>query len=143
MCVPVQFIQCLANPFFCSSLAQRGLFDDDAFVKSVLRQVPSRVDLHKARNSTCSYLEYLLYFKRPEYARLLIYPQALSVLELLQNADFRAKLAHEGIAGEVASRMIGYWGTWRTGGKSVTSPEAKDAIGTGESVENAMATSPS
>ena len=46
----VQFAQSLGNPFYLSYLAEKKFFDDAAFV---------------------NYLDYLQYFKKPEYARYL------------------------------------------------------------------------
>ena len=47
---------------------QRGYFDDSAFV---------------------NYLTYLGYWKLPQYAKYLKYPQCLMFLELLQHDSFR------------------------------------------------------
>jgi mediator of RNA polymerase II transcription subunit 31 len=39
-----------------------------------------------------AYLQYLLYWKQPEYARFLQWPFCLEFLDLLQEDDFRQKL---------------------------------------------------
>eukprot|EP00887_Chlorella_sp_A99_P005537 scaffold1.g5537.t1 len=64
--------QLLANPNYLNWLAQSSFLKDPALL---------------------SYLEYLHYWARPEYARFLIYPQALQMLRLLQHEEFRAALA--------------------------------------------------
>ena len=38
------------------------------------------------------YLEYLLYWKRPEYAKFLMYPHALTFLSLLQDQSYRERV---------------------------------------------------
>jgi hypothetical protein len=40
-----------------------------------------------------AYLHYLGYLRRPEYARLIVYPNGLEFLKLLQEASFRQKLS--------------------------------------------------
>jgi len=40
-----------------------------------------------------SYLKYLDYWRRPEYACYIIYPHCLYFLELLQSKDFRSNMA--------------------------------------------------
>lgn len=39
-----------------------------------------------------AYLKYLLYWKKPEYAKFIVFPHALSFLHLLQEAPFRENL---------------------------------------------------
>uniref|UniRef100_A0A914WHZ8 DNA ligase n=1 Tax=Plectus sambesii TaxID=2011161 RepID=A0A914WHZ8_9BILA len=70
--VECEFVQALANPHYLNFLAQRGYFKADYFI---------------------NYLKYLLYWKRPEYARALKYPQCLFFLDLLQEAEFREAMA--------------------------------------------------
>ena len=38
------------------------------------------------------YLEYLLYWKRPEYAKFVMYPHALTFLSLLQDESYRLRV---------------------------------------------------
>lgn len=52
-------------------LAQNEYFDSEDFV---------------------SYLKYLLYWKKPEYAKFIVFPHALYFLHLLQEARFREAL---------------------------------------------------
>lgn len=39
-----------------------------------------------------AYLKYLLYWKKPEYAKFIVFPHALYFLHLLQEASFREAL---------------------------------------------------
>jgi len=39
-----------------------------------------------------NYLKYLLYWKKPEYAKFLKYPMCLYFLDLLQSEEFRRKI---------------------------------------------------
>lgn len=45
-----KFVQCLANPFYLNYLSHTKVLDDERFI---------------------SYIEYLEYFREPEYSRLL------------------------------------------------------------------------
>ena len=56
----LEFVCCLANPQYLNSLATQGYFDDEAFIR---------------------YLKYLLYFKRPEYVKYILFPHCLFFLE--------------------------------------------------------------
>lgn len=56
---------------FSIVLAQRDYFKDPCFV---------------------NYLKYLLYWKKPEYAKFLKYPMCLYFLDLLQSEEFRRKI---------------------------------------------------
>ena len=66
--------------FSCAALARERFFEEEAFVK---------------------YLEYLQYWKDPQYARFLMYPQCLAFLDLLQDERFRqvrsVRLANVGV----------------------------------------------
>lgn len=55
------------------------------------------------------YLEYLLYFKQPEYAKTLKYPQALVMLELVQKAEFRAAIAETNKAKFIEDQLLLHW----------------------------------
>ncbi|TNY17334.1 SOH1-domain-containing protein [Rhodotorula diobovata] len=94
----LEFVQCLANPFYLQSLAQQGLFDSEPFL---------------------NYLTYLLYFRRPSYARFLQYPQSLHHLSLLTapgapGEAFRRALKEDGLlAQDLAGAQIAHWAGWR------------------------------
>jgi len=67
----LEFVQCLANADYLHWLALNKYLDDPAFV---------------------AFLRYLSYWRRPEYARFLVYPQALAILELLGRAEVRREV---------------------------------------------------
>ena len=93
--VELEFVQCLSNPNYLhcmlliyfvlisfsfilaafnsilTVLAQRDYFKDPAFV---------------------NYLNYLQYWKKPEYAKFIKYPMCLYFLDLLQSEEFRRKI---------------------------------------------------
>ncbi|KAI8325345.1 SOH1-domain-containing protein [Martensiomyces pterosporus] len=69
--VELEFIQCLANPWYINFLAQQGYFDQPAFI---------------------NYLKYLKYWQQPEYAKFVVYPNALTFLDLLQYKAFREEM---------------------------------------------------
>ncbi|KAH8550300.1 SOH1-domain-containing protein [Umbelopsis sp. PMI_123] len=66
--IELEFVQCLANPWYLNYLAQQQYFQDPAFI---------------------NYLKYLQYWKSPEYAKYIVYPHALHFLDLLQHPQFR------------------------------------------------------
>ncbi|KAJ8293714.1 Mediator of RNA polymerase II transcription subunit 31 [Rhodotorula toruloides] len=90
----LEFVSCLANPFYLQSLAQQGLFDSEPFL---------------------NYLTYLLYFRQPTYSRFLQYPQSLHHLTLLtSSASFRKALKEQPLlAQEWAGKMVAHWAVWR------------------------------
>ena len=56
-----------------------------------------------------AYLKYLLYWTRPEYARLLMYPRCLWFLEQLQNDNFREALKSPAFVNEMDGAVINSW----------------------------------
>ncbi|CAB4387336.1 SOH1-domain-containing protein [Rhizophagus irregularis] len=90
--IELEFIQCLANPWYLNNLAQKEYFEDPVFL---------------------NYLEYLKYWKRPEYAKFIVYPHALHFLDLLQNPQFREHLKNYDVATEIHSKQYYHWLKWR------------------------------
>ncbi|CAJ0937055.1 unnamed protein product, partial [Mesorhabditis belari] len=86
--IECEFVQSLANPHYLNFLSQRGYFKEDYFV---------------------NYLKYLLYWKRPEYARCLKYPQCLFMLEALQEKEFREALESTANAKFIEDQLIFQW----------------------------------
>ena len=68
----LEFVQCLANPYYLKYLSNMGYFDDENFV---------------------NYLQYLLYFKKAEYMKYITFERCIIFLELLQykNLDKNSK----------------------------------------------------
>ncbi|KAJ2785397.1 suppressor of hpr1 [Coemansia interrupta] len=66
--VELEFVQCLANPWYINFIAQQGYFEKPEFL---------------------NFLKYLQYWKKPEYSRFIVYPHALAFLDLLQHKEFR------------------------------------------------------
>ncbi|CBK24622.2 uncharacterized protein [Blastocystis hominis] len=64
----LEFVQDLANIYYLKWLADNKYFEDPAFM---------------------NYLKYLQYWKEPEYACYLVYPQCLYYLDKLQDETFR------------------------------------------------------
>ena len=70
----LEFVQCLANPYYLKYLSNMGYFDDENFV---------------------NYLQYLLYFKKAEYMKYITFERCIIFLELLQYKEFRQKFNEE------------------------------------------------
>uniref|UniRef100_A0A1I7T182 Mediator of RNA polymerase II transcription subunit 31 n=1 Tax=Caenorhabditis tropicalis TaxID=1561998 RepID=A0A1I7T182_9PELO len=86
--VECEFVQALANPNYLNFLAQRGYFKEEYFI---------------------NYLKYLLYWKKPEYARCLKFPQSLHMLEALQSPQFRDAMAYGPSAKFVEDQVVLQW----------------------------------
>lgn len=86
--VELEFVQCLANPNYLNFLAQRGAFKDQTMI---------------------NYLKYLSYWKEPEYAKYLKYPQCLYMLELLQSEHFRKELMNSQCTKFIDDQQLLHW----------------------------------
>lgn len=71
--IELEFVQCLSNPYYLHHLSREGTLDTEQFK-----------DL----------LEYLSYWRTPEYSQHLLYPQALNILTLLKDPAFVKSLSN-------------------------------------------------
>jgi mediator of RNA polymerase II transcription subunit 31 len=86
--VELEFVQCLANPQFLNSLAQRGYLRKPEFV---------------------NYLNYLQYWKGQDYAKFLKYPHCLHFLDLLQEESFRKDIANSLCTKFIEDQQLLHW----------------------------------
>ena len=84
----LEFVQCLANPFYLKYLSNMGYFDDDNFV---------------------NYLKYLLYFKKAEYLKYITFERCIMFLELLQYKEFRQKFKENGYENRLDFFLYNEW----------------------------------
>lgn len=94
----LEFVQCLCNFHYlhCNShsdLANEGYFEDPQFLR---------------------YLRYLHYWKQDPYVKFLMYaslsyPQALHLLTLLENPDFRQLCKNLGFITQMHQNQYQYW----------------------------------
>ncbi|CAM9575340.1 unnamed protein product [Ectocarpus fasciculatus] len=95
----LELMNCLASPEYLHYLAQSGYLDDRGFIR---------------------FLEYLQYFKRPEYAKFITcqfemkkcrrYPHSLAMLDLLiNNPPFRKEIAHVSFRDFVHQQQFLHW----------------------------------
>ncbi|KAK7521078.1 SOH1-domain-containing protein [Phyllosticta citriasiana] len=78
----LEFVQSLANPWYLNHLAVQKYLDNPDFL---------------------AYIDYLHYFRQPQYARFLTHPgPTLRALELLQQEQFRKEI----ISPELVGRLI-------------------------------------
>uniref|UniRef100_A0A3B3I7F8 Mediator of RNA polymerase II transcription subunit 31 n=1 Tax=Oryzias latipes TaxID=8090 RepID=A0A3B3I7F8_ORYLA len=84
----LEFVQCLANPYYLNFLAQRGFLKERPFI---------------------NYLKYLLYWKEPEYSKFLKYPHCLHMLELLQYEHFRKEQVNAQCAKFIDEQQLLHW----------------------------------
>ncbi|KAL0482554.1 mediator of RNA polymerase II transcription subunit 31 [Acrasis kona] len=64
----LEFVQLLANATYLNYLAQYKIFDDPDFI---------------------AYIDYLQYWRKPEYAKFISYPHCLYFLERIKDEKFR------------------------------------------------------
>ncbi|OAG30780.1 mediator of RNA polymerase II transcription subunit 31 [Nematocida sp. ERTm5] len=85
----LEFVQCLCNPQYLQYLYQQGYFNKHEFRE---------------------FLSYLRYWKRPEYAKYLFFPQCLNILDLLiDSKEFVESLKYKQIVELMASQQYFQW----------------------------------
>ncbi|KAJ3006068.1 UNVERIFIED_CONTAM: hypothetical protein HDU68_004292 [Siphonaria sp. JEL0065] len=94
----LEFLQCLANPKYLQFLGQHGYFNDPAFI---------------------NYLKYLLYWRQPQYAHLVVYPYSLEMLEYLQHESFRRSVALEATVQLIHTKEFYHWQHWKHNERAV------------------------
>eukprot|EP00435_Cladocopium_sp_Y103_P004278 s2572_g1.t1 len=85
----LEFVQCLANPSYVQWLATQGFFREPGFQR---------------------FLEYLTYWRRPQYVRYIVYPQCLAVLDLLLRPAVRLRLHRADVISILADQLQHAWG---------------------------------
>lgn len=125
--IELEFLQMLSHPMYLqcgpsflrfqpsliltvlliSDLAQRGFMRDPAFV---------------------NYLDYLQYWKRPEYAKFVVYPDSLAILDLLQHAVFREEIAKSEVASFVHDKEYRTWANARNNRSKGVEPAKDEAV---------------
>lgn len=100
-------MQSLANPMYVHFLAQNQFLEDQRFLR---------------------YLEYLEYWRRPENAKYIVYPNCLHMLTLLKQPNFRQEICKVEVAKMV---MDDYYAKW-AGDVSVDAAGAADDAGVGQ-----------
>uniref|UniRef100_A0A0K0FV40 Mediator of RNA polymerase II transcription subunit 31 n=1 Tax=Strongyloides venezuelensis TaxID=75913 RepID=A0A0K0FV40_STRVS len=83
-----EFVQALGNPHYCNFLAQKGYFKEEYFI---------------------NYLKYLQYFKQPEYAKTIVYPHCLFMLDCLQHKEFREAIGNINHAKYIENQQMLQW----------------------------------
>lgn len=86
--IELEFVQSLANPNYLNFLAQRGYFKNQTFL---------------------NYLKYLMYWTKPEYVKYIIYPQCLSLLELLQHETFLKEILNAQCSKYIDEQLLLIW----------------------------------
>jgi mediator of RNA polymerase II transcription subunit 31 len=91
--IELEFVQSLANPNYLNFLAQRGYFKSETFI---------------------NYLKYLMYWKKPEYCKHLMYPQCLSLLEMLQHEKFLKEIVNAACSKYIDEQILLIWLHYKT-----------------------------
>ena len=102
----LEFVQLLANPQYLLYLAQNKYFADDAFI---------------------NYLRYLTYWREPQYAKLVIFPQCLFFLDQLQRKEFRDLLVNGTFIEWLHQQQYYFWCTHREDKPAGLTAKAEDA----------------
>jgi len=90
-----------------------------------------------------NYLSYLRYWKDPEYAKFVIYPQALHFLDLLQHSNFREAVAKKEVAMNIHQMQYYHWMYYRNppkkdSGEAVPMEVVADSNGVGAEGQGAV-----
>ncbi|KAF6006459.1 hypothetical protein HII13_005136 [Brettanomyces bruxellensis] len=56
-----------------------------------------------------NYLKYLEYWRQPEYAKQLVYPDCLHILTLLQSEEFRKQISKFEVSSVIYNDMVARW----------------------------------
>lgn len=86
--VELEFVQSLANIQYVHFLAQNDYLSDPSFL---------------------AYLDYLNYWRKPQYAKYLVYPNCLHILTLLQSPDFRKQIVNPALMNTLMNDMVKKW----------------------------------
>ncbi|KAK8858900.1 hypothetical protein IAR55_003131 [Kwoniella newhampshirensis] len=97
----LEFVQCLAHPQYLHELSIQGYLSKPPFL---------------------TYLEYLEYWRSPEYVKFITYPTCLVYLTLLQTELFKSRLNDMGFINELIRVGTRHHETWRV--EKPPSPEA-------------------
>mmetsp|Transcript_29460 Transcript_29460/g.33897 ORF Transcript_29460/g.33897 Transcript_29460/m.33897 type:complete len:128 (+) Transcript_29460:49-432(+) len=85
----LEFLQCLASPAYLHHLATTGVLSDPKFI---------------------DFLNYLKYWKSPEYVKFVSYPHSLYFLELLTTSDkFRREMGEASFRNFVHQQQFFAW----------------------------------
>ncbi|KAF2834480.1 SOH1-domain-containing protein [Patellaria atrata CBS 101060] len=84
--IELEFVQCLANPWYLTYLAYQKLLDNPEFI---------------------AYLDYLQYFNQPKYTKYLTYPgPTLRALQLLQQEKFRKDILNPSVVMKLTEEFL-------------------------------------
>ncbi|KAF9570385.1 Mediator of RNA polymerase II transcription subunit 31 [Mortierella alpina] len=92
--IELEFVQCLSSPWYLHCTSKTSM---------------ATSAYHRSQDAFVRYLDYLQYFRKPEYAKFIIYPHCLHFLSLLQHKSFRDQLAKQDTATFVHERQYYHW----------------------------------
>lgn len=102
--IELEFVSCLANPMYLQYLGTNFHHLLNPPDTTDGKEPDANCDAHKFAR----YLEYLLYWKKPEYSRYLTHPAAtIRNLELLQYQSFRSSVQHPDLTARLAEGFAG------------------------------------
>lgn len=91
--VELEFVQSLCNMSYLHYLASNGYFEDEQFL---------------------AFLRYLRYWKRPEYLRHLLFPQALFFLDMIiDDPQFRKEMKLQQFSTFIHQQQAAHWMNFR------------------------------
>ena len=113
----LEFLECLANPLYLNCTYMRGvallsntfpfpsihLCDGHVYPLALAQQ------LYFEDEAFVEYLKYLQYWKKPEYAKFIVYPHALYFLDLLQTEEFRKALKNTKFCEDIHLQQFYHW----------------------------------
>ncbi|VDM75444.1 unnamed protein product [Strongylus vulgaris] len=106
--IECEFVQALANPHYVNLYIGGIAYGFEISVALISISVLAQRGFLKEQHFI-NYLKYLLYWKQPEYARALKYPQCLHLLECLQCPNFREALTSGANAKFIEDQQVLQW----------------------------------
>eukprot|EP00455_Lapot_gusevi_P007962 TRINITY_DN13421_c0_g1_i1.p1 TRINITY_DN13421_c0_g1~~TRINITY_DN13421_c0_g1_i1.p1 ORF type:complete len:165 (-),score=10.26 TRINITY_DN13421_c0_g1_i1:60-509(-) len=120
--IELEFVELLANPHYLHHLAQKRYFEDKNFL---------------------NYIDYLQYWRSPEYVLHLSHVQCLHFLELLQRPEFREKLLDINYINMIHNNQFWHWRHYRANRYFEKQAREEQALETKQVEEsNSLAASP-
>ena len=101
----LEFVQLLSNPWYINRRCLYRYF----FINKKYFFLDLAQNDYLKRRDFVNYLNYLQYWKRPEYAQHLRFPQCLFFLDLLQNEEFRNSIANQQVARFIDDQLLLHW----------------------------------
>ncbi|RLN20198.1 hypothetical protein BBJ28_00002560 [Nothophytophthora sp. Chile5] len=110
----LEFIQCLASPAYlnCAHAAVSPVCLSSLAPPQAVRVEILAINRYFDNPAFMNYLQYLKYWKQPQYAKYIVYPHCLAFLDMLEDERFRQMIAREDFMTLVHGQQFYHWQTF-------------------------------